>query len=88
MLLSICPSEEEELSDDYGLSSNSECYTSRDIMIRIGSRSWGKIREGSHSLIGNYLRKYRLLWSGRHGMRTVLSGSSLELDMTAPHNLP
>ena len=47
MLLSICPSEEEELSDDYGLSSNSECYTRRDIMIRIGSRSWGKIREGS-----------------------------------------
>ena len=47
MLLSICPSEKEELSDDYGLSSNSECYTSRDIMIRIGSRSWGKIREGS-----------------------------------------
>ena len=47
MLLSICPSEEEELSDGYGLSSHSECYTSRDIMIRIGSRSWGKIREGS-----------------------------------------
>ena len=46
MLLSTCPSEEEELSDDYGLSSNSECYTSRDIMIRIGSRSWGKVREG------------------------------------------
>ena len=50
MLLSICPSEEEELSDEYGLSSNSECYTSRDIMIRVGSRSWGKIREGLHSL--------------------------------------
>ena len=59
VLLSTCPSEEEELSDDYGLSSHSECYTSRDIMIRIGPRSWGKIREGSEVIIGNYLRTYR-----------------------------
>jgi hypothetical protein len=34
MLLSICPSEEEELSDSYGLSSHAECYTGRATMIR------------------------------------------------------
>ena len=57
MLLSICPSEEEELSDGYGLSSHSECYTSRATMIRRRFSIMGESTErlGTHKYVIAYV---------------------------------